>query len=206
MINDELIDEMANNEKIIKYIDIPLQHADDGILKLMGRPGTGKGYLDLIEKLKSKVSGIAVRSTFIAGFSGEDEAAFETLKDFLIRAKLFNAGFFAYSPEEGTPSFKLKNRVPAAVRNKRVRELYALQRTISAENLSAFKGKVIDVVFDGIDYDKEMFKGRAYFSAPDIDGCVYFTSNITVEQGKIYKVKIKNTDAYDLYGSVYNEN
>ncbi|MBP5194252.1 MAG: 30S ribosomal protein S12 methylthiotransferase RimO, partial [Clostridia bacterium] len=175
MISDELISEIKNNPKVLKYLDIPLQHADDGILKLMNRPGRGTDYLALVNRLKAEIPGIALRSTFIAGFPGEDDAAFENLKKFIREAKLFNAGFFAYSREEGTPAYKLKNQITDGVKKKRVKELYAIQKDISKENLAEFKGKTIDVIFDEIDYERELFVGRAYFSAPEIDGKVYFT-------------------------------
>ena len=205
MISEELIGEIKNNPKIVKYLDIPLQHADDGILKVMNRPGRGTDYLALINRLKEEIPDIALRSTFIAGFPGEDDAAFENLKKFISEAKLFNAGFFAYSREEGTPAYKLRNQVKESVKKKRVKELYAIQKKISEENLAKFKGKVLDVVFDEIDYERELFVGRAYFSAPDIDGKVFFTSERTVEQGEVYKVKITKTGAYDLYGRTTDE-
>ena len=122
-ITDELIDEIANNQKVIKYIDMPLQHADDKVLKLMNRKGTAEGYLKLIEKLKSKVDGIAIRSTFITGFPREDEDAFNNLAEFLQKAKLFNAGFFKYSREQGTPAYKLDGQVSAKIKNQRLRRL-----------------------------------------------------------------------------------
>mgnify|MGYP004656454989 FL=1 len=171
----------------------------------MNRKGNRDGYLSLINKLKTEIPGIAIRSTFIAGFPGEDEQAFENLKSFLSDAKLFNAGFFAYSREEGTPAYKLKNQVSYKIKQKRVKELYSLQKNISKQNLSTFKGKVLKVLCDGINYDKQMFEGRAYFNAPDIDGKVYFTSESNVEQGKFYEVFVERTDAYDLYGRIYNE-
>ncbi|MDD6927412.1 MAG: 30S ribosomal protein S12 methylthiotransferase RimO [bacterium] len=205
VIDDELIGEIRDNPKVVKYIDIPLQHADDVILKKMNRKGNRDGYLSLINKLKTEIPGIAIRSTFIAGFPGEDEQAFENLKSFLSDAKLFNAGFFAYSREEGTPAYKLKNQVSYKIKQKRVKELYSLQKNISKQNLSTFKGKVLKVLCDGINYDKQMFEGRAYFNAPDIDGKVYFTSESNVEQGKFYEVFVERTDAYDLYGRIYNE-
>lgn len=205
MISDELIREIKNNPKVLKYLDIPLQHADDRILKLMNRPGRGTDYLALINRLKAEIPGIALRSTFIAGFPGEDDAAFENLKNFIREAKLFNAGFFAFSREEGTPAYKLKNQITDGVKKKRVKELYAIQKEISKENLAGFKGKIIDVIFDEIDYERELFVGRAYFSAPEIDGKVYFTSDMTAVQGEVYKVKITKTGAYDLYGRTTDE-
>lgn len=201
-LSDELIDEIANNDKVIKYLDIPLQHADDTVLKRMNRRGSGESYLRLIEKLRERVKGIAIRSTFIAGFPGETEEQFGNLVKFIEEAKLNNAGFFAYSREEGTPAYKLDGQLPQKVKNERVRKLYAVQKKISAEILKSYVGNTIEVVADGIDYDKQRFFGRAYFSAPDIDGKVYFTSEYDVNQGEKYQVYIKRGNSYDLFGEV----
>ncbi len=201
-LTDELIAEIADNPKVIKYLDIPLQHADDAVLKRMNRKGSGESYLALIEKLRERVKGIAVRSTFIAGFPGETDAQFDNLLKFIKKAKLNNAGFFAYSREEGTPAYKLDGQLPQKIKNERVKKLYAAQKKISAEILKEYKGRVIDVVADGIDYDGQRFYGRAYFSAPDIDGKVYFTSDYDVNQGETYRVLIKKSNSYDLFGEV----
>ncbi len=205
IIDDELIYEIKNNAKVVKYLDIPLQHADDRVLKTMNRKGSRNEYLNLIEKLRREIPSIAIRSTFIVGFPGEDEEAFGNLKSFISEAKLFNVGFFSYSREENTPAYKLKNQVPYKLKQKRLRELYKLQKNISKENLSVYVGKEIEVLCDGINYDKQLFEGRAYFNAPDIDGKVYFTSDYTAEQGMTYKVLITRSDAYDLYGRTVNE-
>lgn len=201
-LSEELIEEIAENDKVIKYLDIPLQHASDSVLKRMNRKGSGKSYLELIEKLRDKVKGIAIRSTFIAGFPGETEEQFKELEEFLKKAQLDNAGFFAYSREAGTAAYKLDGQLPENVKQERVKKLYNLQKKISAEKLKKFVGNSINVVADGIDYEKEVFYGRAYFSAPDIDGKVYFTSTEEVEQGKRYNVHILKSDEYDLYGEV----
>ena len=201
-LTDELIAEIADNPKVIKYLDIPLQHADDAVLKRMNRKGSGESYLALIEKLRERVKGIAVRSTFIAGFPGETDAQFDNLLKFIKKAKLNNAGFFAYSREEGTPAYKLDGQLPQKIKNERVKKLYAAQKKISAEILKEYKGRVVDVVADGIDYDGQRFYGRAYFSAPDIDGKVYFTSDYDVNQGETYRVLIKKSNSYDLFGEV----
>lgn len=201
-LTDELIAEIADNPKVIKYLDIPLQHADDAVLKRMNRKGSGESYLALIEKLRERVKGIAVRSTFIAGFPGETDAQFDNLLKFIKKAKLNNAGFFAYSREEGTPAYKLDGQLPQKIKNERVKKLYAAQKKISAEILKGYKGRVVDVVADGIDYDGQRFYGRAYFSAPDIDGKVYFTSDYDVNQGETYRVLIKKINSYDLFGEV----
>lgn len=201
-LTDELIAEIADNPKVIKYLDIPLQHADDAVLKRMNRKGSGESYLALIEKLRERVKGIAVRSTFIAGFPGETDAQFDNLLKFIKKAKLNNAGFFAYSREEGTPAYKLDGQLPQKIKNERVKKLYAAQKKVSAEILKGYKGRVVDVVADGIDYDGQRFYGRAYFSAPDIDGKVYFTSDYDVNQGETYRVLIKKSNSYDLFGEV----
>ena len=201
-LTDDLIDEIANNDKVVKYLDIPLQHADDTVLKRMNRKGSGESYLALIAKLREKVKGIAIRSTFIAGFPGETEEQFGNLVKFLEEAKLNNAGFFAYSREEGTPAYKLEGQLSEKTKNERVKKLYAVQKKISAGILKSYVGKTIEVTADGIDYDKERFFGRAYFSAPDIDGKVYFTSDYDVNQGEKYNVLIKRSNSYDLFGEV----
>ena len=142
MITDKLINELATNPKLIKYLDIPLQHASSSVLKRMNRKGNHESYLALINTLKERVPGIALRSTFIAGFPGESEEDFEILVDFIKQAKLFNAGFFAYSREEGTPAYKLDNQIEEKIKKSRVKKLYEEQKRISKENLSLFKGKV----------------------------------------------------------------
>ena len=202
MISDELIGEIKNNDKVIKYIDIPLQHASDRVLKLMNRKGTNKEYLALIEKLRENIPDIAIRSTFITGFPGETEEDFKVLEDFIKKVKFTNCGFFAYSREPDTPAYKLPDQIDEGVKKARVKKLYGVQKKISAAFLKTLIGKTITVVTDGIDYDKQSFYGRAYYSAPDIDGKVYFSSEDDIVQGETYKVYIEKTDDYDAYGRV----
>ncbi len=199
VIDDKLIDEIATNDKILKYIDIPLQHCEDRVLKLMNRKGTREKYLSLLKKLREKIPDIAVRSTFISGFPSETEEEFEAMKSFLKEAKLLNCGFFAYSKEPDTAAFRMKGHLHHATKKRRVKALYAVQEEISAALLSAFVGKEIEVLCDGIDYEKGCFIGRAYFNAPDIDGKVYFNAN-EATQGERYLVQIERSDSYDLYG------
>ena len=201
VVTDELIAEVKNNPKIIKYLDIPLQHSEDRVLKLMGRRGSRAEYLALLQKLRKEIPGIAVRTTFIAGFPTETEEEHEALKAFLREARFENCGFFAYSREPETPAYKLKGQVAARVKEKRVRALYRVQREISAARLQQFVGRTIDVVCDGIDYERSCFVGRAYFQAYEIDGCVCFTAP-RAETGRTYSVFIDRADAYDLYGTV----
>lgn len=200
-LTDELIAEIKNNDKIIKYLDIPLQHADPVVLKRMNRKGTGEGYLKLIAKLRKEIPDIAIRSTFIAGFPGETEEQFENLLEFIKEAKLTNAGFFAYSREEGTPAYRLSDQIDEKVKQSRVKKLYAAQKKVSEERNKSLVGKQINVICDGVDYDKQSFYGRAYFSAPEIDGKAYFTYDGEIKQGEYYDVKITKADAYDLYGA-----
>ena len=200
-LTDELIAEIKNNDKIIKYLDIPLQHADPVVLKRMNRKGTGEGYLKLIAKLRKEIPDIAIRSTFIAGFPGETEEQFENLLEFIKEAKLTNAGFFAYSRDEGTPAYRLSDQIDEKVKQSRVKKLYAAQKKVSEERNKSLVGKQIKVICDGVDYDKQSFYGRAYFSAPEIDGKAYFTYDGEIKQGEYYDVKITKADAYDLYGA-----
>ena len=199
VISDPLIEEIASNDKVIKYLDIPLQHSEDRILKLMNRRGTRRSYLDLIGKLRARIPGVAIRSTFIAGFPSETAAESAALASFLREARLTNCGFFAYSREPETPAYRLPGQVSARAKSDRVRALYAVQRQISAEFLRAKVGTVVDVLCDGVDYEGGRFVGRAYWNAPDIDGKVYFRAPFA-EQGKKYRVVVTDADSYDLFG------
>ena len=199
VIGDELIDELADNPKLVKYIDIPLQHSEDRVLKLMNRKGSRAEYAALLQKLRERVPGIAVRSTFIAGFPTETEEEAEALASFLQEQELENCGFFAYSREPDTPAYRLKGQIPAKEKQRRVRMLYRVQRSVALRRQKSRVGSVLRVLCDGMDYERECFVGRAYFSAPEIDGKVYFHAPEAV-QGEWYDVRITSADAYDLYG------
>lgn len=205
LVTDALIEEFKTNDKLIKYIDIPLQHASDRILKLMGRKSTESGNLALIEKLKENVPDIAIRSTFIAGFPTESEDDIEILANFLRKAKLFNAGFFAYSREPDTPAYKLDGQLKSGEKQKRTKYLYKVQNAVMGEILDGFVGKELDVVCDGTDENVTEFFGRAWFSAPDIDGKIILWSEGLIEQGKTYKVLVKKRRGSDLYGEILYE-
>lgn len=199
MLDDGLIAEIRDNPKIIKYLDIPFQHSENGVLKRMNRPAGREEYLNLIKKLRKNIPDVALRSTFIAGFPGETEEDFENLCAFLKEAQFDNCGFFAYSREPDTPAYKLKGQVPAAEKKRRVKALYKVQQEISRKKLENRVGTTLKVLCDGIDYDKNCFVGRAYFQAPDIDGKVYFNA-YNAAQGEYYDVLIEKCDSYDLYG------
>lgn len=199
VITDDLIEEIARNNKILKYLDIPMQHTENRILKLMNRKGTRESYLSLLKKLREKIPQIAIRSTFISGFPSETEEEFRAMNEFLKEAKLLNCGFFAYSREPDTAAYRMKGQIHHATKNRRVKALYQTQQAVSSTLLSMFIGQTLEVLCDGIDYEKNCFVGRAYFSAPDIDGKIYFNAPKAM-QGESYQVKIEYADAYDLYG------
>ena len=198
-IDDALIAELKNNPKLVKYLDIPFQHSEDRILKLMNRKGSREDYLALLKKLRENVEGIAVRSTFIAGFPTETEEEAAALGMFLKEAKLTNCGFFAYSREPDTAAYRLKGQIPARVKQRRVKELYGVQAEISRAFLHTLLGKKLSVVCDGIDYERKCFVGRAYFSAPEIDGKVYFNAP-EATQGETYEIIVTDCGDYDLFG------
>lgn len=199
VITDELIAEIRDNDKILKYMDIPLQHCENRVLKLMNRKGTREKYLSLFKKLRKEIPEIAIRSTFISGFPTETEEEFQGMLSFVEEAKLFNCGFFAYSKEPDTAAARMSPQVHHGTKKRRVRALYEKQESIAKEILQNFVGKTIEVLCDGIDYEKNCFVGRAYFSAPEIDGKVYFNAGEAM-QGETYQVLIEKADSYDLYG------
>lgn len=199
-ITEELIHEMSVNAKVIRYIDIPLQHASDAVLKRMNRKGTGAGYLELIEKLRREVPGIAIRSTFITGFPGESEADFDTLVKFLEKAQLDAAGFFKYSREKDTPADKLDGHLPERIKTARLKKLYSVQKKIVSAKNKSLVGKTFNVLAEGFDDNSLVYYGRAYFMAPEVDGKVYFFSGEEVEYGEYYRIKITKSSGYDLYG------
>ena len=200
VVSEALIEEVRANPKILKYLDIPLQHSEDEVLKRMGRRGSRASYLQLIARLRERIPEIALRTTFIAGFPGETEAQHEGLLAFLEEARFENCGFFAYSREPDTPAYRLKEQIPARVKERRVRALYRAQRAVSAQILSAYRGKTIPVVTDSFDAESGMYLGRAAFQAYEIDGVVRFTAPHAAA-GRICRVCVERTDAYDLYGT-----
>lgn len=197
IVTDELIDFVAGEDRMAKYMDIPLQHVSDDILKAMHRRSTHAGIVSLFDKLKSK--GIAVRTTLIVGFPGETEAQFTELEEFVKEYRPAHLGVFAYSREDGTVAAKMKNQIPTRVKIDRVNRLGRLAEAQAKERNESFVGKILDVVYEGIDYDRNMFVGRTEYDAPDIDGAVYFTADF-VDIGCTYKVRITGYDGYDLTG------
>lgn len=200
MVSDELIDYIKNSKKVVKYVDIPLQHIDDALLKRMNRRTNSQSVKTLLVKLRD--AGIKVRTTFICGFPGETKEQFETLKQFVEQTKFDYAGFFAYSREEGTPADKLDGHLPEEVKKQRADELCRIQSEIISSRNKARIGEITTVIYDDIDYDRQMFVGREASQAPDIDNVVYFTSEDSLKIGEFYRVEITATDGIDLIGRV----
>ena len=200
MVDDALIEYVKNNDKIAKYMDIPLQHVDDDVLKRMNRRTDEKSIRELIAKLKN--AGIAVRTTFICGFPGETQRQFEKLEKFVKEVKFDYAGFFAYSREEGTPADKLDGHLDESVKEERANKLRAIQEKIIKSRNKELVGSKIKVIYDDIDYDRQKFVGRSQTQAPDIDNVTLFESDEEVGIGEFYDVEITGCDGIDLVGKV----
>lgn len=200
MVDDTLIEYVKNNDKIAKYMDIPLQHVDDDVLKRMNRRTDEKSIRELIAKLKN--AGIAVRTTFICGFPGETQEQFEKLEKFVKEVKFDYAGFFAYSREEGTPADKLDGHLDESVKEERANKLRAIQEKIIKSRNKELIGSKIKVIYDDIDYDRQKFVGRSQTQAPDIDNVTLFESDEEVRIGEFYDVEITGSDGIDLVGKV----
>ncbi len=205
LVDDELINEIKNNSKVVKYIDLPLQHINNNILKLMNRKTSTQKILEVIKKLKTQIPSIAIRSTFILGFPGETKENFEELLNFLKNEKLTNVGFFAYSREEGTRAYNFENQVSTKTKNSRVKKAYEVQRIIAENNNLNLLNSVLDVIID--EMENNYFVGRAYLSAPDVDPVVYIPVNNKnknkIKIGNIVPIKITKVLDYDLEGELY---
>jgi ribosomal protein S12 methylthiotransferase RimO len=196
---DELIDTIAANPKICKYIDMPLQHSEDIILKRMRRPGRQRDARELIAKIRERIPNVAVRTSLIVGFPGETEEDFERLCEFVKEMKFDRLGVFAYSSEEDTPAVRLPNHVPDDLKEYRVNTLMEIQRLVSRDNSSRFIGQEIDVLVERYDGRSDVYIGRSMYDAPEIDGEV-FISNCRPEIGSIQKVRITHAYEFDLSG------
>ena len=203
-IDDELIDVIASEPKIVKYLDIPLQHCNDKILKLMNRRGDSAFLRELIAKLRSRIPGLVIRTSLITGLPGEGEAEFRELCDFLREERLERVGVFAFSPEEGTPAAKMEF-VDSETAAKRAEIIEMLQSDIMDEYNASMMGKTLEVLVDGYDEEQEQFYGRSYADSPDIDGRVWIASDEPVREGQFVSVKIDGCIDGDLSGYVVEE-
>ena len=201
-ITDDLIAEMRDNPRILKYIDLPLQHISDRMLSAMNRHGDGKTVRGVLEKLKREIPDIVIRTTFIVGFPGENEADFEELCEFVKEQRFDHAGVFTYSREEGTPAYDFPDQIDEQVKQDRMDILMRMQMEIN-EDLNREKvGKIVDVICEGYDPVAEVHFGRSAADAPEIDGKVYFKSDARIAPGTFVRVKVRKVIDYDLYGNV----
>lgn len=199
-ITDELIETMKNQEKIVNYIDLPLQHADDKILKAMNRRGDQALIRSVISKLRSEIPDVVIRTTFIVGFPGEGEEEFETLAEFVNEIEFDRLGVFTFSPQEGTPAYDMDNQVEDDVKTRRGEVIMQDQYSIMEEKNNEKIGKTYKVVVEDYDGYSDSYTGRTYMDAPEIDGLVKFTSHKDLDIGDFVDVEIFDIEDYDLIG------
>ncbi len=202
-IDDELIETFKNEDKLVKYLDIPVQHGCDSVLKRMGRKTTRAQILDRVKLLRERVPNITLRTSIIAGFPGETEEEFQSLLDFVKEAQFDRMGVFAYSKEEGTPAAKLSNQVDEEVKEARRDAVMELAKEISLKRNEAMLGKTLEVLVEG--FEDNLYFGRSGGESCDVDPKIYFGSLEELTEGDFIKVKIVNFDEYDLYGEQVEE-
>lgn len=200
-ITDSLIDVIANEDKVCKYIDIPLQHSDATVLKNMNRVGDGNDYRVLLNKMREAIPGLALRTTFMVGFPGETDEQFENLCEFVKDIKFDKMGCFTFSPEEDTPAFDMENQIDEDVKKRRQEVLMNVQFFITEASNKGRVGNVYKVIVDSFADGK--YTGRSYMDSPEIDSGIIFTSNKELNIGDFVDVKITDFDGYDLIGEHY---
>lgn len=201
-ITDELIETMKNQEKVVNYIDLPLQHADDKILKAMNRRGDQALIRNVISKLRTEIPDVVIRTTFIVGFPGEGEEEFETLAEFVNEIEFDRLGVFTFSPQEGTPAFDMEDQVDEDIKTRRGEVIMQDQYSIMEEKNNEKIGKTYRVVVEDYDGYSDSYTGRTYMDAPEIDGLVKFSSHKDLDIGDFVDVEIFDVEDYDLIGEV----
>ena len=204
-ITDELIEELRTNDRLVKYMDIPAQHISDKVLRRMNRHGGSELIKATVKKLRERVPGIVLRTTFMVGFPGETEEDFEELCEFVKEARFEHFGAFTYSAEEGTAAAELDGEVDEQTKQDRYDILMQTQLTVNEDIIEKRVGEVITVLCDGFDTIADIYYGRTYADAPDVDGRVYFKSNKKVSSGDFVEVKVLEALDYDLVGeAIFN--
>jgi len=198
-IDDELLDVINNSKHIVKYIDLPLQHSNSEVLRAMNRPVLD--YRKLIQKMRKKVKGLAVRTSLIVGYPTETEEQFEELCNFVKEVKFDKLGVFEYSREKNTISYKLKPQIPARTKHARFKKLMQIQQKISKEINESYIGKTLPCIIEGVTDDGFVI-ARTEHDAPEVDGLVYIKTDKNVVPGDIENVKINSASEYDLYGEI----
>lgn len=201
-ITDDLIETMAANPKICHYIDIPIQHSENAILKRMGRRTSREDIVELVGRLRSAMPDIAIRTTLISGFPGETQEQHNGLVDFVDQCEFDRLGVFTYSPEEGTPAASYPDQVDEAVAEKWRDEIMELQQEISYEKNQEFVGTVMKVLIEGYLSDDDVYVGRTYRDAPGVDGIVFVSAPYELMSGTYVDVKITEGNEYDLTGVI----
>ena len=199
-ITDELIAVMRDNEKIVHYLDLPLQHASGKVLKAMNRRGDKESLTALLTKIRREIPDIVLRTTFICGFPGESEEDFAELCDFVKEIGFERMGAFAYSPEENTPAATMENQIDERIKARRLEVLMNTQYNIVSEKNRSYISKVFEVMTDSFDEESCLYFGRSYMDAPEIDTGVYFAAQRELHAGELVKVEILDFDDYDLFG------
>lgn len=196
---DELIELMATEDKICSYVDLPLQHISDNVLRRMNRRDTKADILALLKKIRSRIEGVVVRSSFIVGFPGETEADFAELKEFIEQQKFERVGIFTYSREAGTPAYDMEDQIPEEVKEDRYHTLMATQCVISEEINQSYEGQHLTVLVEGKDSEQEgLSYGRSYREAPDIDGKIFIENEPNPTVGEFIETEVIQGFTYDL--------
>lgn len=204
-IDDELIQVIRREEKICHYLDIPVQHASDSILRRMGRRTDRKELTEIVNKLRREIPDICLRTTLIAGFPGETEADFETLLDFLEETAFDRMGVFPYSQEEDTPAANMPDQIPDEVKAARCDELMALQQGIAFEAAADMEGRLLLAMIEGKVADEDVYVARTYKDAPDVDGYLFVQTDRELMTGDFVRVRITGSHEYDLMGELEDE-
>lgn len=204
-IDDELIDLFAREDKLCKYIDMPLQHSEDNVLKRMGRKTDRASIKSIIDKLRSKVPSIAIRTTLITGFPGETEEEHQSLLEFIDEVEFDRLGVFTYSREEGTPAADFPNQVDEEIASKWRDEIMELQQEVSLDKNTELVGTVQNVIIEGYSPEEDVYVGRTYRDAPNVDGMVFVECDYELISGTIVDVCIKEAGPYDLIGGIVDE-
>lgn len=205
LVSDELIDRVASGGKVVRYLDIPLQHISNGILKRMNRRNTKEDAYKLLDRIRKKDENISIRSTFITGFPGETEDEFNELLDFVRYAELDNAGFFAYSREDNTPAYKMKEQLAKRTKQSRTDRLYAAQTETLLNKYKGYIGREFTVMYEGIDYNRQCFYGRSYMSAPGIDSRILFKGSNLKAPGEFINTRITGNNELDLVAEIIED-
>ena len=204
-ITQELIDVIRTEKKVCHYLDIPIQHASDRILKRMGRRTDRKQLKEMIQTLRQQIPDIALRTTLISGFPGETEEDHEILMEFVDEMEFERLGVFAYSQEEDTPAAGFENQVPEEVKESRRDEIMELQQEIAFDQSEAMVGRILDILIEGKVADENAYVGRTYMDAPNVDGLLFLNTQEQLMSGDFVRVKVIGALEYDLIGEIYNE-